>query len=654
MKKVVLKSLAMRNFRGEKERTTVFNQSVTTIAGENGIGKSRHFDAFVWCLFGKDTKERKDYNIRTLVDGEPLHRVECSVEAELEVDGQPLKIKRAFVEKWVRQRGAKEETFQGNQTETFWNDVPVGVTDYQKRVGELINESVFKMLTNPLLFAGMKWQEQREQLFQLAGTISDAEIAAGNPDYLALLDKISGKSMTEFKREVAARKKKLKEEAADIQPRIDQTQKLMPEEEDNAQLSSTVEFLEKEIASIDASLQDRGKQHEGMLAAQRDTRLKIAAIRQEMDEYVRKAETAASEAAYQAGAERRKLEAKVAEATDAAIQAQKAVQRLTAELAELQGDIEAKNAKIEEGRREWYEESIKEYGGDDTCPTCGTLLHEAIREAARKKFDAAKMVRLDAITRSGKRLVAEMQGLTERLSACEKELAATADDGLQKEDERERLERTLAQWPAQAVTPLCNPRADEAYVALGKKIETLEKVLDIKPSEDAVAEELRGKKAKLIEDMNRLKERLHNASLIERYKGEIASLETRGKELVHLIAEAEGEEYVMTQFSKARVEECERRINGLFTAVTFRLFEYTIDGNESETCVPLVNGVPFGAANTAGQINAGLDIINALTRFHGVCAPIFVDNRESVNRLIDTEAQVINLVVTTDKEIKVS
>jgi len=137
------------------------------------------------------------------------------------------------------------------------------------------------------------------------------------------------------------------------------------------------------------------------------------------------------------------------------------------------------------------------------------------------------------------------------------------------------------------------------------------------------------------------------------YKNEIVELEAKGKQLAQQIADVECEEFTMLNFTKTRIEECERRINGLFTMVTFRLFEYTIDGNESEACVPLVNGVPFGAANTAGQINAGLDIINALVRFHGVSAPIFVDGRESVNRLIPTESQIINLVVTNDKELTV-
>ena len=86
----------------------------------------------------------------------------------------------------------------------------------------------------------------------------------------------------------------------------------------------------------------------------------------------------------------------------------------------------------------------------------------------------------------------------------------------------------------------------------------------------------------------------------------------------------------------------------MFKHVSFRLFDYTIENNAVETCIPLVDGVPFPSANTAGQMNAGLDIINTLCKFYGVCAPIFIDNRESVNDIIETESQIINLVVNKD------
>ena len=79
MKQVTLKSITLCNFKGEQERTTTFNPDVTTISGGNGLGKSRHFDAFIRLLFGKDAHDRKDYEIKNRVNGEELHKCECRV-----------------------------------------------------------------------------------------------------------------------------------------------------------------------------------------------------------------------------------------------------------------------------------------------------------------------------------------------------------------------------------------------------------------------------------------------------------------------------------------------------------------------------------------------------------------------------------------------
>ncbi|MNN94222.1 hypothetical protein D3C81_2128090 [compost metagenome] len=85
----------------------------------------------------------------------------------------------------------------------------------------------------------------------------------------------------------------------------------------------------------------------------------------------------------------------------------------------------------------------------------------------------------------------------------------------------------------------------------------------------------------------------------------------------------------------------------------FKLFETQVNGGINECCEALIDGVPFSNANTASQYNAGLDIINALSSFYDVQAPIFIDNRESVNNLIDTDSQIVNLIVSTDKPIRI-
>ena len=63
MKTISIKETTMTNFKG-LNRTTKFNSvGSTTISGDNGIGKSRHFDAFLWLLFGKDSQDRKDGDV---------------------------------------------------------------------------------------------------------------------------------------------------------------------------------------------------------------------------------------------------------------------------------------------------------------------------------------------------------------------------------------------------------------------------------------------------------------------------------------------------------------------------------------------------------------------------------------------------------------
>lgn len=85
--------------------------------------------------------------------------------------------------------------------------------------------------------------------------------------------------------------------------------------------------------------------------------------------------------------------------------------------------------------------------------------------------------------------------------------------------------------------------------------------------------------------------------------------------------------------------------------VQFRLFDTQINGGIRETCDTLVNGVPYHSINNEARINAGIDIINVLCEIEQIQAPIWVDNRESVNILQPTTSQVINLMVSTDKEL---
>lgn len=649
MKKVILKSLSLTNWKGEKQRTTEFNEVETTISGENGLGKTRHFDAFMWLLFGKDSQDRKDFNIKSIVDGKPLEKVECEVSGVLYVDGDEISLRRAYVEDWVKPRGQVEQVFKGNHTETYWNDTPVNVSEYQKRINAIIDDSVFKMVTNPLFFANMKWQDQREQLFQLAGTITDNEIAAGNPEFATLLDKISGKSLVDFKRELSSRKKRLKDDLAQIQPRIDQTSRLMPGKEDYSDLERQLVEIDTEIATIDKSIADKTtairQQYEGVQAKQQE----INNLKQKRQKVLFDEQNRVHEAAFAANANRRELESNIKSTEKELETMQRGVRLSQQEVNAVQDRILSKKREIEGLRTSWYDENAKEYQGDDNCPECGQLLPEERRSEARQMFANNKTSKLSHITAKGGDLNKEVVEVEQDLANATKSLETAQKELQAKRDLLVSLNQELIALPMVEESDI-KPEEIHEYVQLTGQIKSLEATLD-NGTEQIDTTDLQNRKKGFQQMRDEVKGRLASRDLISKYTAEIASLDKQGKDLAQQITDAEREEYTIQNFTKAKIDECERRINGLFSMVRFKLFDYTIDGNESETCIALVDGVPFPSVNTAGKVNAGLDIINALTRFYGITAPIFIDGRESVNRLIKTESQIINLVVSHDKEL---
>ena len=100
-----------------------------------------------------------------------------------------------------------------------------------------------------------------------------------------------------------------------------------------------------------------------------------------------------------------------------------------------------------------------------------------------------------------------------------------------------------------------------------------------------------------------------------------------------------------------KAESIEDNVNGLFSAVTFRLFREQANSGLEERCDVVVNGVPLASLNNGARINAGVDVIRRLAEHYGVRVPLFVDNAESVTRLADAGTQVVRLVVSEKDKV---
>lgn len=649
MKNVFLKSITLYFFKGTKKRKITFDNHQTNIEGPNGSGKTTIFDAFTWLLFGKDSHDRKDFNIKTLDENnQNVEKVEHTVEAILSIDGSDTVLKRIFKESWVKKKGAIEPELKGHETLFYINEVPKKSGEYSSEISEIIDESVFKLITNPKYFGNLNWKNQREILFTIAGTISDAEIAAGNIEFERLLERLSGKKLADYKLEIYSKKKKIKDDLDAIPTRIDEAERSKPVlVKSYSDVENEISSIQNKVQNIDSAIESSSKAFNMKYKANQEVINQMNGLKTKQQQILFDANTELKEKDFESKAEKRKIESEIQES----LLKLKGFQRLIENAEKWRLNIIAKRDSLREKYSTVYNSTFTEKDGKLTCPIYNIVcdshkaieLHKTNADAAKETFNTNKVDELENINKQGSEF-------NQELSGHDLEIENVKADIHREEVILAGLNERLESFPVQAVKTLTGEEVPQ-YTELQYQINILnKKITDVEGPDNS---DLKAEKQNLITELDSLKKILNEKDQIERIDIRISELNESGRNLAQQIADLEKDENTLDAFNKATIDECESRINGRFEIVKFKLFNQQLNGGESETCEMLINGVPYSDANTASQVNAGLDVINVLSIFHGVSAPIFVDGRESVTKLIETSSQVINLIVTKDKELTV-
>lgn len=647
MKKVIIKQMKLTNFKGLRDFTIEFNDSVTSVLGKNGSGKTTIFDAFTWLLFGKDSEDRKSFNIKTLdAQGVAIPRIPHEVSAILTVDDEEISLCRRYSEKWQKKRGSAAEVFTGHEEERLYNDVPMSVKEWGEKITSICSEQVFKFITNPLYFSAQKTDAQRAMLFRMAGDISDAEIAAGNEDFTALLASLTGKTMEEYKREIQAKKRRIKAEIDGIPERIDERKRDMPESENWLAIDADLKASQSELSEIDKSITDKAQAY----TTASNERLNLSKQLSKLKEERLNREFAIKQTVNAEYNEQVSNQQQLRREESAA---QSEVNRVKSELARYQSDLNSMQEKRNKLISEWREINARtlQFKEDEfICPTCKRPLDiddiEHKQNEMTENFNVRKSADLAENNRKGQANKKAMEDTQTLIKKCEERIAELT----RKIEGLKANPLYSAVLTAPDATSAIN--TDKEYVAISIKIADLEGKLNVPISTPDTAD-LTAKKQTIVAKIDGLKKRLAKKDIIERNNQRIQELETQLRNQSEELAQLEGIEFTMAAFSKARIEAVENRINGLFSLVKFKMFEQQINGGEVETCEATVNGVPYSDLNNAMTINAGLDIINAICRSEGITAPIFIDNAEAVNELLPTQSQMIRLVVTDDEALRI-
>ncbi|HBF4546649.1 AAA family ATPase [Clostridioides difficile] len=646
MKAILLKSLDIENFKGVKELHIDFN-NVTNIFGENATGKTSIFDAFTWVMFDKDSKNRSVFEIKPLDSNNKVIRgLVTTVTAVLEVNNKEIKLTKKYEEKWTRKRGESEATFTKNETTYMINNAPIKKSEYVKEIAEIADEDQFKLLTNPYYFSNeLNWKKAREVILEICGDITTEQIIEAKQELTPLVAEFEKENnIDKIIKNRKATKNNLSKEKEEIPVRINECDKSMYSidfEEIETQLNAkkvSLEVIEDELLSGTKANEQILKDKE-----------KVFELKQEIQSIKQSASERGNKKRNELLKEKDEL--------------QYNIKNLRNNLVYLERDNELKETlkkraieKTTNLRNEWTKKS-KETLDLSTiqteCPTCKRPLDSEDIEEKKKEmldnFNLNKAKELKEIAELGKSKNDDIKLFNTEIERLRLDVNKTLEEIQEKAVLIDKIKKELENTKS---IEIYSTDEEKRLTEINVEIKELEEKINNK-DDDKNIDELKESKKKLtieIESLNKeLAKRDINEELLVRKEQLLAKEKELGIELAH-------QEKILNLcelFIKTKVSLLESNISSKFKNVTFKLFKEQINGGIEETCEALINGVPFSNVNTAGQINGGLDIINTLSNHFEVKMPIFIDNRESVNTLIDIDSQIINLVVSNDNPLKI-
>lgn len=642
--KLKIISAHIENFKGIKEQDITFNHK-TRILGANATGKTTIFDAVTWLLFNKNSLGAEKFEVRPLdPDGKQINYVDIVVSAILEKDGNQFELTKKQKQNWVKHRGQEEAEFGGNVNEYAINGYPKSEKEFKAFISDMMDEELFKLLSNPTYFTGLLWKKQREILMKLVQTESDEELATRLGGYDEILGELKVASTDDIQKKWQKSLKELKAKQTEIPVRIDELEKQI------------VDYDESALALHKAALEDKISTLEGTENQRANEALAI--VKSKLDVITHKAEAEKSAKVNRLSMELIDIESAMRQKSLDINAAEYEIRTKTELMTSTQSERDALGKKYFDREKEEYTPKTQNMGSNsNVCPTCGTVLppekisalmgqNEALNKKAKKDFEDEKAADLKRLIDEGNSLKRKEETLKAEIKAASDRLEAAKIEKGSLTVQMSTLQTTIEKFKSEPI------EYGSEYEQLKGEVAYLQQIVKDTTVDTATAEaEKKQAEEELAEVKAKISAAMNNANLEER----IAELKESLKDVAQKIADCEKILYVLDNFVKAKMDGISDAINGCFELINVRLFKPLINGGIEECCDITINGVPFASLNNGARIVGGLDLIRTLGKIYDTEAFVFIDNAESVNdfNIPEMDAQLIELVVTDDKTMKV-
>jgi hypothetical protein len=632
MKKLILSKLHIRDFKKINDLEIDFAQQ-TTIAGTNGVGKSTIFDAYTWLLYGKNSHDQQDFSIKRLDEnGNVIHNLVASVRGVFILDSDVIQLERRYKEKWQKKRGNEHEELTGHTTEYFIDQIPKSKSEFDTYVKGMISDTIAKVISSPLYFnEKMKWQERREILTSIAGDTTPEDVLNFAPDefksaneLLALLE--ARKSLTDEKTRIASERKRLKEQLDGISPKIEELTSMTVTELDATELDTKKAELNAAKEQINKQLDDIAEQNKAEQQKVIDSNNQLYKWQDELNKAKRELLKDHNDRAQ--AYEKRKADLRL-EIQKLEFEQAETKSKLTA----LEKSIEQRQAAQDKLKEAWNKKKAEQFTFvAENCPCC----HRPMDNNEEQQLEKFNVARANAIAQ----ILKEATDIKE-LKEAEQRQAQTLDLTLIRIANDIETKNTYLKEVEASFVVEQEPSDTPDMVALKNAIDNHKPYTPEAVCNNALKQE----REQLDEQIKEVEASLAKLSHIADINTRIAELSENKRVLAQQIASLERVAFQIDAYEKAHIELVESLVNAKFAIVKWKMFDEQINGGLAPTCEATVNGTPYNDLNTAMKINAGLDVINALNYHFGMFAPVFIDARESIIEIIETDCQVISLQV---------
>lgn len=675
--RIELKEINLENYKCfESKHIELFHR--TKISGKNKEGKSTIQDSYYDVMTGKMANGAQPDRIRPHdKSGVDVDKVDCIRELHLEIDGNPVIIRKRTFQKWKKPKGKTEEVFGGNGVDYEVDGFPYKPEKFNEYISGIASQDTILLCGNANTFLNAlqaSTSEARKLLEKLAG-FSIEKFISENPKYKHIEEIAKGHSVEDttkkLKKQLSEQNKKLDAQNAKIK-----YEKTRSSDKPEVEVSD-LELMKAEWTEKLSELDEEEQKLDDMAKTCDDLSAEIAALKKRRESIVNSANGENNK-------KRESLDWQIAELNRKKKMLSDDLRYAEMDFRQASMGIQRYMTALEKARVDYAEYSTKEFDesklheikaeefDEDSliCPTCGQAFPEdkqleikerftqskkqriADQEEARKKFGESLELQLQSITYSGNEAKRELHGAEKRKADIDKKVEEIKNNISSVSIDIENMNKEYNSIP-ESVDLSLNPD----YMEIQSQITETETKLSSINNGSERRKELRKHRNSCMDEISKIEVRIQKIIADEEEKERnLTKLESELREISQVAADVEKQIDMVSEFSREKNKALAKTINPYFHHFQFSFLEFTIEGNPVETCKIICGGTDYMKGLNGGDKKlCEIDLCRGLQELNNLCLPIWIDEANTIDpwRIPQDLEQQLILISRDDGNLKV-